>query len=76
MSFPLDNELDTCDYHDDYDTFDRPCGNRCGKPATQVIRWRDGQWSRGCDEHAAEIFRTVPELVRSIEPISIGANHP
>jgi hypothetical protein len=60
---------DTCDYHDDHDEEDQPRGNRCGRPATKVIYWRDGRWSPGCDEHAAEIGREVPELVRSIDPL-------
>lgn len=56
----------TCDYHDAHDEDDRPRGNRCGRPATRTIVWKDGRWSMGCDEHAAEIGREVPELVASI----------
>jgi hypothetical protein len=56
----------TCDYHDDHDEDDRPRGNRCGKPATRTIHWNDGRWSMGCDEHAAEVTREVPGLIRSI----------
>jgi hypothetical protein len=56
----------TCDYHDDHDEDDRPRGNRCGKPATRTIFWKDGRWSMGCDEHVAEVSREVPELIKAI----------
>jgi hypothetical protein len=61
---------DTCGYHDDHDELDRPRGNRCGKPRTQVVDWRDGRWSNACDEHAAEIAREVPGLILRIRPIA------
>jgi hypothetical protein len=67
---PLDQL--TCDYHDDHDEDGRPRGNRCGKPVTHEIKWKDGRWSMACDEHAADFRREVPELVRSIDPLPVA----
>lgn len=60
----------TCDFHFDEDEHGWPCGKRCGEPATKEIDWQDGRWSRTCDEHAAEVSRTVTRLIRSIRPLA------
>lgn len=65
-----------CDYHDSHTPDGKPCGNRCGKPATKKIIWRDGRFSLTCGEHDGEMTTEANGFMLRIEPILKGQAKP
>ena len=62
---------DTCQHgiHYDPETL-TPLGDRCGRPATQIIFWKDKRYSPACSDHGAKALDAdAIALVLCIHPI-------
>lgn len=54
----------TCDWHPGHSDDDKPCGQRCGAPATYRIAWLDGskRFSLACQDHL-QLDSGAPEFL-------------
>ncbi len=62
-----------CAFREEHDPVTlEPLGPACGKPATQIIYWRDGRASPACDEHGMSALdddarALVSRVARAVE---------
>jgi len=48
-------------------------GTMCGRPATQIIYWRDGRWSLACKRHGYSVLNQMAKkLVLRVKDLGIA----